>query len=64
MNQANTQHRNLNEAARELRRQAMSELIDATIARIGAALRTRHESTLHRGVAHTPRRKSVRGTPA
>ena len=42
MNQANTQHRNLNEAARELRRQAMSELIDATIAYIGAAFRKQH----------------------
>jgi len=63
MNQRKTNRPSLTESARELRREALSNLLNSAFAGITDALRNHHEAWLRRSAMRTPRMKSVIGTP-
>lgn len=64
MKQSKMNRQSLTESARELRREALSNLLNNAFAGITDALRNHHEAWLRRNAMRTPRMKSVIGTPA
>jgi len=64
MKQSKANRQSLTESARELRREALSNFLDRTLASITDALRNQHEAWLRRNALRTPRMQSVIGTPA